>query len=93
MLDEVAESLLRQERVKVRVEGHTDDRGREGANLTLSQQRALAVVNYLVNEGGIDRSRLEYEGYGETQPLVANEDKASRAKNRRVEFRVIGFIE
>lgn len=93
VLDEVARSLRQQDDVRVRVEGHTDDLGDAGKNLTLSQQRALAVVNYLIDEGGIDRGRLDYEGYGETRPLVPNEDKESRAKNRRVEFRVIGFVE
>jgi outer membrane protein OmpA-like peptidoglycan-associated protein len=92
VLDEIAKSLRDQPRVRVRIEGHTDDVGKPKENLILSQQRALAVVNYLVTKG-IDNRRLEYTGYGDTRPEVdvkATKDKpareAARSKNRRVEF-------
>ena len=55
----------------------------------MSQRRGLAVVNYLIDKGQIDRARLEYEGYGETRPLVKDTTDEARAKNRRVEFNVI----
>ncbi|MEC9396201.1 MAG: OmpA family protein, partial [Myxococcota bacterium] len=89
VLDEVAKSLAAQPEVRVRIEGHTDDKGDSGRNLLLSQQRALSVANDLVDRCGIDRARLEYEGYGETRPLERDTSEEARAKNRRVEFRVI----
>ncbi|MEC9399680.1 MAG: OmpA family protein, partial [Myxococcota bacterium] len=89
VLDDVAKSLKAQPEVRVRIEGHTDDKGKDKENLLLSQQRALSVFNYLVEKGGIERTRLEYEGYGETRPLEKDSSEEARAKNRRVEFRVI----
>jgi len=88
VLDEVVASLKAQPDVRVRVEGHTDDRGKDSYNLTLSQQRALSVVNYLASKG-VDRERLEYEGYGETRPQLEGTTAEARARNRRVEFQVI----
>jgi outer membrane protein OmpA-like peptidoglycan-associated protein len=85
VLDDIAASLKAQPAVRVRVEGHTDDRGADDKNLSLSQRRALSVVNYLVKTG-IDQRRLEYAGYGETRPVDDNKTDAGRGKNRRVEF-------
>ena len=67
------------------VEGHTDDKGTDTYNLTLSQKRAEAVGNYL-KANGIAPSRLTIKWYGETQPKVDNTTDANRAENRRVEF-------
>lgn len=72
---------------KVEVGGHTDDVGKDDANLALSQSRAESVVNYLV-EKGVSRERLIPVGYGETKPLEAKRTAAARAKNRRVEFNI-----
>ena len=88
VLDEVAESLLAQPETRVRIEGHTDDRGPDAKNLVLSQQRALSVLNYLVLKG-IPKERLEYEGYGETRRVGDNKTDEGRAKNRRVEFHAL----
>ncbi|MFT7622772.1 MAG: outer membrane protein OmpA-like peptidoglycan-associated protein, partial [Myxococcota bacterium] len=88
VLDEIFESLQAQPNVKVRIEGHTDARGDDNKNLILSQQRGLSVLNYLVNKG-VDKTRLEYEGYGETRPIGDNKTRDGRQKNRRVEFHVI----
>lgn len=88
VLDNVAEVLnAHPEIAGVRVEGHTDSRGRAEYNLELSQRRAESVVRYLVSKGGVDRSRLVAEGFGEAQPLVpdATTDE-EMAQNRRVEF-------
>ena len=73
---------------KVRVEGHTDNRGSEQLNLDLSKKRAKAVLNRLIKDG-IDASRLESEGYGFNRPIASNDTALGRAKNRRVEFTVL----
>lgn len=71
--------------IKLQVEGHTDDTGAESYNQSLSQQRAEAVVDYLVTNG-IDRSRLTSIGYGEASPVAANDTPQGRASNRRVDL-------
>ena len=88
MLDAVVQALKDSPRVKVRVEGHTDNAGNAGNNLMLSQQRALAVMNYLVAKG-IDASRLSFIGFGGSQPISALKSEEGRRQNRRVEFRVM----
>ena len=89
LLDEVAQILKdHPELTKIRIEGHTDARGNDQANLALSKGRAKAVVDYLVAKG-VEASRLESEGYGETRPLVKGNNEAAWAKNRRVDFKVV----
>ena len=89
LLDEVADLLAKHPEIrKLRVEGHTDNRGNAEHNLQLSKARAASVVQYLV-KSGIDPARLESEGYGATQPLVPNLTPAARAKNRRVAFKIL----
>ena len=70
------------------IEGHTDDVGPAKKNLERSSARALAVRSYL-GAHGVDPSRLRSMGYGESKPLVPNRSATSRAKNRRVEFRIV----
>lgn len=69
------------------VEGHTDSTGSSSLNQKLSQKRADAVKDYLI-ENGIDASRLESKGYGEANPIDTNDTRAGRANNRRVEIKV-----
>ena len=88
VLDDIAQSLATQPTVRVRVEGHTDSRGGDTANLALSQQRALAIVNYLV-AAGVEPGRLEYEGFGSSRPVASNATAGGQQDNRRVELRVI----
>lgn len=83
-LAELAEFLKRFEDLQVDVEGHTDSTGPDDYNQTLSQNRAQAVVDMLVNEYGIAAQRLEAKGYGETQPVASNDTEEGRAENRRV---------
>jgi outer membrane protein OmpA-like peptidoglycan-associated protein len=71
----------------LRVEGHTDARGIAANNLKLSQQRAKAVVDWLVARG-IDAKRLTSQGYGQSKPIDSNETDAGRQNNRRVEFHI-----
>jgi outer membrane protein OmpA-like peptidoglycan-associated protein len=89
LLDNVARILVEQPRIRrLRVEGHTDDRGADDRNLGLSQRRALAVVRYLVGRG-VARERLDAVGLGENRPVADNRTAAGRAKNRRVEFNIV----
>ena len=73
---------------KIEVQAHTDYKGSGEANLKLSEQRALSVKNYLVSQG-VSEKRLIAKGYGESQPIADNKTEEGRAKNRRVELKVI----
>ena len=66
------------------IEGHTDNTGSPAANMKLSQQRAENVVNYLVDNFGIERSRLAAKGYGSTMRIAYNNTPEGRQKNRRI---------
>jgi len=88
VLDAAARVLLEFSTVRLEIQGHTDNLGKETYNLDLSQRRAAAVKAYLESKG-IDASRLEAKGYGETTPIGNNRRKAGRRKNRRVEFTII----
>ena len=90
LLDEIANTLIATPKIKkVQVQGHTDNRGRDEANLELSQARADAVVAYLIGKG-VDESRLLAKGFGETKPIEDNRSAAGRKANRRVEFKILG---
>ncbi len=88
LLENVATVLKGQPAIRVRVEGHTDDRGNDAYNKKLSQRRADAVAKFLVGRG-IDNGRLEAVGFGEEQPLGDNTTPEGRATNRRVVFTII----
>lgn len=81
-LDAVVRVLKSDATLYADVEGHTDDVGDDASNMTLSQNRAQAVVDYIVSKG-IDASRLTAQGFGETQPVADNGSAAGRAQNRR----------
>lgn len=87
-LTRIVEFLEQYPKVKVEISGHTDSQGDEAENMVLSQDRAKSVVNYLV-EKGIDNERLVPVGYGETKPVADNSTRKGRAKNRRVDFKVL----
>jgi outer membrane protein OmpA-like peptidoglycan-associated protein len=70
----------------VQVDGHTDNAGKASANKKLSQQRAEAVVTYLVKIKKVDAKRLSAKGFGDTQPIADNKTEEGRTKNRRVDF-------
>lgn len=89
ILDEVTDILLRNPQLKqVRVEGHTDDVGGVERNQLLSEDRALAVAKYLI-EHGVEPNRVQSQGFGLSKPIASNKTDAGRAKNRRVQFRII----
>jgi len=82
----------------IEIGSHTDNKGSDDYNLSLSQRRAESVINYLQKKG-IDKKRIQAKGYGETKPVAANmntdgtDNPAGRAKNRRTSFRVVGQID
>ena len=88
VLDVVSGVLTRYPKVRVEIGGHTDSQGEESVNLRLSKQRASSVHRYLISRG-IDPDRLEVQGYGESIALAENDTPEGRARNRRIEFKVI----
>jgi len=74
--------------IKIEISGHTDNIGSAAYNQKLSESRAKAVVDYLI-EHGIERSRLSYRGYGFDKPIAPNDTEEGRQLNRRVEFKII----
>jgi outer membrane protein OmpA-like peptidoglycan-associated protein len=88
-LEKVKELMVRNPKIRVQINGHTDNTGDAVTNKTLSLKRALAVVNHLVLNG-IDFSRLSAKGYGSEKPVASNDDEvAGRELNRRTEIEVL----
>lgn len=85
ILDGVAATLASHPEIKVMVAGHTDSDGDDAYNKDLSQRRAQSVVNYLV-DNGVSRDNMIAKGYGEEQPIAANDSAEGKAENRRVEL-------
>jgi outer membrane protein OmpA-like peptidoglycan-associated protein len=85
-LDRLVELLNSNPTMKIQVNGHTNNIGIK--NMEISEQRAKAVVDYIVGEG-IDPDRLNYKGYGDTKPIASNDTEEGRIINRRVEFQII----
>mgnify|MGYP001089366281 CR=1 FL=1 len=85
MLDNFAEYLMENPKIQIRIEGHTDNIADANFNIKLSKKRAQKVYRYLIKKG-IKRTRMNYEGYGETKPIADNNTEKGRAKNRRTEF-------
>ena len=73
--------------LKVELSGHTDNTGSANSNQTLSQDRAQAVVNYLVSKG-ISATRFVAKGYGSDRPVSSNDTAEGRQDNRRTEFEI-----
>jgi outer membrane protein OmpA-like peptidoglycan-associated protein len=89
LLDQVSAVLASAKHItKVRVAGHTDDKGNDKKNLELSKRRAASVVRYLTSHN-IEADRLSSDGYGEAEPIASNKTAEGRAQNRRVEFQIV----
>ena len=84
-MDQLADILNKYPNAKLTIEGHTDNTGSNAYNLTLSKNRAQAVVDYLVTKG-IAISRLNAVGFGEDKPVTTNNTAEGRTLNRRVEL-------
>lgn len=85
-LKDAADFLGKHPSINGVIAGHTDSKGSDAFNRDLSQRRAEAVQRYLAAVLGVDASRLDVKGYGESMPLVSNETDAGRSQNRRVEL-------
>lgn len=86
VLREIASALDHNPAWRLRVEGHTDNKGADAYNMELSQRRAAAVKKALMTRYHIDESRLTPQGFGATRPKESNDSVAGRARNRRVEL-------
>ena len=88
LLQQVVDAIIKNNVKRVKVEGHTDNRGVKAANQTLSEDRARSVMEYLIAQG-LDKVRLESVGYGDSKPIAPNLTARGRELNRRVEFIVL----
>ena len=87
-LEKLIGILLENPRLKIELAGHTDALGSQKAKQTLSHRRVEKIKSYLM-EFGIDRNRIETVGYGSSRPIAPNNNEENRAKNRRVEIKVL----
>ncbi|WP_437291326.1 OmpA family protein [Sorangium sp. So ce406] len=89
LLNEVVDTIKKHPHIKkIAIEGHASSDGADEHNLKLSDRRAKAVMEYLVQHG-IPQGMLTAKGYGETKPIADNESEEGREKNRRVEFNIV----
>ncbi len=89
ILDQVAQTLIDNAGVRVRIAGHTDSDGSASYNQGLSERRANSVLEYLIRKG-VAGNTLTTIGYGEESPVVPNTSAGNKAQNRRIEFTVLG---
>ncbi len=87
-LDELVAMMKDSPKVEIQLEGHTDNVGNPQANIKLSQQRVDAVKKYIISKG-INKKRVMTKAYGGSQPVARENTEEARAKNRRVEMRVL----
>lgn len=88
IIEEIVDVMLSNPKLKLEIQGHTDNIGGIEFNLRLSEARALAVFDAIVQRG-VDSSRLRYRGFGFSRPVANNDSEEGRAKNRRTEFVVL----
>lgn len=88
-LNSVIQLMNDNPQLKILISGFTDNVGKPADNIALSNNRALAVIKYLLGSKQIAKDRLQYKGYGEAHPIADNKTEAGRAKNRRTEMSVI----
>jgi outer membrane protein OmpA-like peptidoglycan-associated protein/tetratricopeptide (TPR) repeat protein len=76
--------------MKIEVGGHTDNTGNPASNQSLSENRAKAVVEFMVSLG-VGKSRISYKGYADTEPIASNDTEEGKAENRRTEIKIISM--
>ena len=86
-LDKLAAVLIENPDTNINIYGHTDSKGTDSYNLSLSDRRAAAVKSYFISKG-ISSTRMHTAGVGEKDPIASNDTDAGRAENRRVEFAI-----
>ena len=89
-LNRLVSTMRRYPKMRVQIEGHTDNSGTPSYNLELSKRRAISVRTYL-SKAGIATARIECVGFGQTRPAADNTTEAGRAANRRTECRIIAL--
>jgi outer membrane protein OmpA-like peptidoglycan-associated protein len=87
-LDRLLGYMAQNSKMKIELSGHTDNVGSDDANLKLSDDRAKAVVEYLISKG-VEVERVVAKGYGKTKPVGTNDTEEGRQLNRRVEFTIL----
>lgn len=87
-LNRVVKLLEAYPKLRIEISGHTDNKGSLAINKKISEERAKAVVDYVVAQG-IEINRLTYKGYAYLQPVASNDTEEGRQRNRRVEFKII----
>jgi OmpA-OmpF porin, OOP family len=85
-LKEIGTMLKDHPELKLTIEGHTDNVGKPETNQTLSEKRAAAVRQYLIDNYQVDAARLEAKGLGQSKPAASNDSAEGRQQNRRVEL-------
>ncbi|TGL63394.1 OmpA family protein [Leptospira sarikeiensis] len=88
-LDRLANFLKSNPKTKILVEGHTDNVGKKELNQELSESRAKAVADYLISKHKIDQTRIQTQGFGDSQPISSNDTATDRQKNRRVVLQIV----
>ena len=87
-LNRVVKLLQENPSIVIEMSAHTDSRGSDEYNITLSGNRARSVMEYILSKG-IDPARITSQGYGETMPVATNDTDDGRQLNRRVEFKIV----
>lgn len=88
VIEKIARTMKECPETKMEIGGHTDSNGDDGANQRLSDERAAAVLRWLLGFG-VEAGRISARGYGETAPVAPNDSDENKAKNRRIEFRLV----
>ncbi len=87
-LDILFSQLMKSKNIRIKISGHSDNTGDFNYNLVLSEKRAQRVAEYLIKKG-ISKSRVSYQGYGQSKPIADNTSKKGRMQNRRVDFTIV----
>jgi len=86
-LNKLAQYLIRNPKMEIRINGHSDNSGSKSKNQKLSELRAREVFEYLIKKGV--QNKMYFKGFGSNLPVASNDTEDGKAKNRRVEFEII----